>query len=163
MLAALALFFATAAPLAEVHSLDEVMRTFPESAHIRVVNVWATWCAPCVAEIGDVQKISEAFHKNEVEVVGVSLDDAIPGDRTATKEKVQRFLAERKIHYRNLYYVGPTDALASQARFDGTIPITLVYDASGREIARNEGKLDVAWFQRTLAELVRTSNRGGKK
>lgn len=160
MLAALLLLFATARPIAEVRSLDEALQS--SKARIRVVNVWATWCAPCVAEIGDLQKMSEAFPAADVEVVGISLDDAIPGDRAATKEKVERFLAERKIRFRNVYFVGTPDTIAGQARFDGTIPITLVYDAGGREIARNEGKLDVAWFQRTLTELVRKSN-GGKK
>src|SRR5437868_12694610 len=103
MLATLLLLLATSARLPEVHSLDEVLQS--STARIRVVNVWATWCAPCVAEIGDIQKLSEAFPQADVEIVGISLDDAIPGDRAATKEKVERFLAQRKIRFRNVYFV----------------------------------------------------------
>lgn len=153
---------ATAGPLPEVRSLEDVLQTFRGETRVRVVNVWATWCAPCVAEIGDLQKMADGFDGADVEIVGVSLDDAIPGERAASKAKVQRFLTSKKIRFRNLYFVGRPDALAEQVRFDGTIPITIVYDANGKELARNEGKLDTAWFQRTLAGLVRTNN-GGRK
>jgi len=167
MLAALLLLVASAAAapkdLPEVRTLGEVLHAFRPASRIRVVNVWATWCAPCVAEIGDVQALADKVRGSPVEVIGVSLDDAIPGDRAAAKEKLQRFLASRHIRFRNVYYVGRPSAFADELRFDGTIPITIVYDPNGHELARNEGKLDLAWFQRTLAELVKTSEKGGRK
>lgn len=166
MLAALLLLLASAATttnLPEVRTLDDVLHAFRPASRIRVVNVWATWCAPCVAEIGDVQALADKLGNSHVEVIGVSLDDAIPGDRTASKEKLQRFLTGRHIRFRNVYYVGRPSELADELRFDGTIPITIVYDPNGHELARNEGKLDLVWFQRTLADLVKTSDKGGRK
>ena len=147
--------------LADVHTRGDVLDAFRARSRVRVVNVWATWCAPCVAEIGDLQRIASDFEDKSVEVVGVSLDDAIPGDRAASKLKVQRFLAARSIRFRNVYYVGPPSELADELRFDGTIPITIVYDRNGRELARNEGKLDVPWFRKTLAGLAQA--QGGTK
>jgi thiol-disulfide isomerase/thioredoxin len=158
------LFLATAAstpPLAEVHTMGDVLGAFRERSRVRVVNVWATWCAPCVAEIGDLQAIATEFRAKGVEVVGVSLDDAIPGDRASSKTKVQRFLGARSIQFRNVYYIGAPSELADELRFDGTIPITIVYDMNGHELARNEGKLDVAWFRRTLTDLTQAA--GGRK
>lgn len=167
MLAALLLLLASAAAtskdLPEVQTLGEVLHAFRPASRIRVVNVWATWCAPCVAEIGDVQVLADKVSGSRVEVIGVSLDDAIPGDRAAAKEKLQRFLDARHIHFRNVYYVGRPSEFADELRFDGTIPITIVYDPNGHELARNEGKLDLAWFQHTLAELVKASDKGGRK
>ncbi len=167
MLAALLLLLATAASgtadLPEVQTLGDVLHAFRPASRIRVVNVWATWCAPCVAEIADIQSLADKLGGTPVEVIGVSLDDAIPGDRAAAKKQLQRFLASRHIRFRNVYYVGRPSELADELRFDGTIPITIVYDPNGRELARNEGKLDMAWFQHTLADLVRTSDKGGRK
>jgi thiol-disulfide isomerase/thioredoxin len=155
-MAAVLLLAATSKPadLAEVHTLDEVLEAFRSESRIRIVNVWATWCVPCVAEIGDIQKLADDFHGQGVEVVGISLDDAIPGNRAASKAQLQRFLAARRIRFRNVYYIGPPPKLAAQLRFDGTIPITIVYDANGAELARNEGKLDLAWFRKTLTGLA---------
>src|SRR5258707_1012421 len=101
MLASLLLLLASAATtpneFAEVRTLSDVLHAFRPASRIRVVNVWATWCAPCVAEIGDVQALADKLSDSRVEVIGVSLDDAIPGDRTASKEKLQRFLTGRHI------------------------------------------------------------------
>ncbi len=142
----------------EARTADEVMRAFRDQSKIRVVNVWATWCVPCVAEIRDLQSIADRFHESNVEVIGISLDDAIPGDRRETRNQVQRFLVDRRIRFRNFYYTGKTNELADKLRFDGSIPITIVYDANGHELARSEGRLDVERFRRTLESLARTSH-----
>lgn len=152
MWAAIAIL-AAATNLAEVHSLDDVLQAFGDGSRVRVVNVWATWCVPCVAEIGELQAISDAYKKSGVEVIGVSLDDAIPGERAASKQKLAAFLTKRKISFRNVYYIGSPANLTEQLHFDGSIPITVVFDANGKEIARNEGKLDRDWFIKQLDQL----------
>src|SRR4029077_18678519 len=96
---------------------------------------------PCVAEIGDLRTIGNTFGTS-VSLVGVSLDDMIPGDRAVTIKKVNDFLDQKRVTYTNIYYRGNTDALGDQLRFNGEIPITIVYDKSGREVWRQQGKLD---------------------
>jgi thiol-disulfide isomerase/thioredoxin len=150
---------ASAASLPEVHSGDDVLRIFRADARIRVVNVWATWCVPCVAEMPQLETISASMRGDGVELIGVSLDDAIPGDRVARKQLVTRFLAARRIRFRNVYYVGRTGALADRFRFDGTIPITFVFDASGHELFRNEGVIDAVKFRRKLEDLSKRRKR----
>ena len=147
------------AAVPEAKKPDDVMRAFRKDARIRVLNVWATWCVPCVAEIGDLQRIADRFAKSGVEVVGVSLDDAIPGDRAVTRARVDKFLASRHITFHNVYYTGRTPELLDLLRFDGAIPVTIVYDASGKELARNEGQLDAARFQKTLEGLTKQEKR----
>src|SRR5213592_3632658 len=106
MLAAIALLAAVTAhaDLAEVHTFDDVMQAFRGESRVRVVNVWATWCAPCVAEIGEIQSVADKYRAKGVEVVGVSLDDAVGGERVAAKKHVLDFLAKRNIHFRNVYF-----------------------------------------------------------
>ncbi len=59
-----------------------------------LVDFWATWCGPCVAELPNVQRNYEAYHERGFEVVGVSLDD----DRGA----LDKFLVENKIPWPTL-------------------------------------------------------------
>jgi thiol-disulfide isomerase/thioredoxin len=146
---------AAAATLIEVKEPAKIADAFPRQATIRVLNVWATWCVPCVAEIPDLRAISAAFGP-EVAIVGVSLDDMIPGDRASIKAEVAGFLDRNRITYSNIYYSGTSDALADTLRFSGEIPITLVYDRAGRELWRREGKLD---RKKTIAEIRKLLGR----
>src|SRR5438034_7153132 len=132
---------AGAANLVELKEPAKIVESFSAKAPVRVLNVWATWCVPCVEEMADLGTISHTFG-TQVSLVGVSLDDMIPGDRTATKRKVIDFLDHKRITYTNIYYRGNNDALGDKLRFNGEIPITIVYDRAGREVWRQQGKLD---------------------
>lgn len=151
---ALLMMLLLATDLAEVRTAGDVLQAFRKPSQVRVVSVWATWCAPCVAEIGDVQAIADQFRDKRVEVIGVSLDDMIPGERAATKTKVARFLTQKKVRFRNVYYTGAANELADDFRFDGSIPITLVFDENGHELLRNEGVLDRKWLTTQLETLI---------
>lgn len=110
---------------------------FPATAKVRMLNVWATWCVPCVAEMPDLRAIDEKFGR-EVAITGVSLDDMIPD---AKRETVDAFLDKQKIAFPNVYYTGNADALADRIDFNGEIPITVIYDAKGKELWRHQGRL----------------------
>jgi thiol-disulfide isomerase/thioredoxin len=150
---------AAAAPLPSVRNAAEVLHAFRPDAGVRVVNVWATWCVPCVAEIGDLQAISERFRGRGVEVIGLSLDDAIPDERSRRRKLVTDFLAKHRVGYRNLYFTGRPSDLADELRFDGSIPITIVFDRDGRELLRNEGALDRKAFGQKLETLLQRRKR----
>jgi thiol-disulfide isomerase/thioredoxin len=142
------------AELANPAAVKQVVQQSP--ARLRVLNIWATWCAPCVAEMGDLQKISEEFP--QVELIGVSLDDALPGDRAETKQKVARFLQQRKIRFRNFYFTGRETDLAEDLKFDGGLPMTFIFDAHGSEIAHVKGMID----RKDLASRLNTFLKGKK-
>ncbi|HEY2094504.1 MAG TPA: TlpA disulfide reductase family protein [Thermoanaerobaculia bacterium] len=141
------------AEVREVKTLEEIQRAFRADTLVRVVSVCATWCAPCVAEIGGIDDVAKSFRKSAVEIVGVSLDDAVAANRAEGKEKLSRFLREKKVAFPNLYYTGKPGELADEMHFDGAIPVTIVFDRQGREIARGEGVLDLKWLRDTLKML----------
>jgi thiol-disulfide isomerase/thioredoxin len=158
--AAFCLSVATAAAAANLVELKEpakIADSFSARAPVRVVNVWATWCVPCVEEMNDLRTISNTFG-TQVSLLGISLDDMIPGDRTATKRKVSDFLDKKRITYTNIYYRGNSDALGDKLRFNGEIPITIVYDRTGREVWRQQGKLD---REKAIAQIRKML--GGKR
>jgi len=127
-----------AADLRPVKVPAEIAKVFPPAAKVRLLNVWATWCVPCVAEMPDLRAIDDAFGA-EVAVVGVSLDDMIPDTKP---EKVTAFLDRQKIAFRNVYYTGNPDALGEHLDFDGEIPLTILYDRKGKELWRHQGRLE---------------------
>ena len=138
-----------------VRSRAEVARAFSPGAKLRVVNLWATWCVPCVAEMPDLQAIDDAFTSKQVEIIGVSLDDAIPGKREERQALVRKFLDKKKINFKIAYFVGNTARLADEYHYDAEIPITLVYDRSGRELLRHQGVLDRTEFASKLRALLK--------
>ena len=133
-----ALALARGAHAADLRTLSDpklIAGVFPAAAKVRLVNVWATWCAPCVAEMADLRAVDAAFGP-ELAIGGVSLDDMIPGTK---QEQVRAFLDRQKVTWPNVYYTGNPDALGDHYRFDGQIPLTILYDAQGRELWRTQG------------------------
>lgn len=134
------------ADLRTVKEPAKIAAVFPKAARLRVVNVWATWCGPCVAEMPDLRAIDDAFG-NEVALVGISLDDMIPGAKSSS---VATFLDKNKIAFPNVYYTGNADALGDYLNFSGEMPVTIVFDAAGRELWRHQGPIN---REKTLAQL----------
>ena len=143
---------ASAADLRDVKDPAKIPAAFPASAKLRVVNVWATWCVPCVAEMPELKAVDAAFG-SEVALAGVSMDDMIP---ETTRDKVVRFLDRQKISYLNIYYSGNADDLTDFFRFDGEIPVTIAFNRAGKEIWRHEGPIESA---NTIAELRKLLRR----
>ena len=151
----LILFAATSVSAAELRDINDpakVKEVFPAAAKLRVVNIWATWCVPCVAEIPELRAVAAALGP-EVAFAGVSMDDMIP---EATREKVVNFLDRHKIGYLNLYYRGNADDLSGYFHFEGDIPVTIAFDRQGKELWRHQGAINRA---DTIAELRKLLRR----
>ena len=143
---------AHAADLRPLKEPAKIAGVFPAPAKLRVVNVWAMWCVPCVAEMPDLRAIDETFGA-EVALAGVSLDDMLPD---ASPKPVSAFLDKHKIAFPNVYYTGNADDLGDRLRFSGEIPVTIVFDRNGKELWRHEGRLD---REKTIARLRETLRR----
>jgi thiol-disulfide isomerase/thioredoxin len=143
---------AAAADLRDVKQPARIAAVFPPAAKLRVLNLWATWCVPCVAEMPDLRAIDAVFGE-DVALAGVSLDDMIPGTK---REKVIAFLDKQHVAFPNVYYTGNPDDLGDFVKFDGEIPITVVYDRTGKELWRHQGRLN---RDQTIAELRKLLRR----
>ena len=109
---------------------------------------WATWCKPCVAEIPDLVTLHREA-PNGLQIVAVSLDEFLSGDRTATV--VGDFLRAQPLPYEQLVYTGSQDAILIPFDLSGSIPYAILYDAGGNPLRRFEGQTAAAEIRAALA------------
>lgn len=91
-----------------------------------LVNLWATWCAPCIAELPALDRLAEA-KDYDMNVVAVSQD--LQG-----WEQVTPFLEQMPLP--NLTVVADEAGALSTALGEQGLPVTILYDAEGKEIWR---------------------------
>jgi len=109
------------------------------------VNLWATWCAPCVKELPTLDKLAAAHRVDgQLGVVAVSED-------SGPQASVEAFL--KKLNVRDLgAYHDPKSALSAALGPDTVLPTTILYDATGKEVWRYVGDLD--WTSPEAAKLL---------
>ncbi|PZX43128.1 AhpC/TSA family protein [Nonlabens dokdonensis] len=95
----------------------------PSKEKIKVINFWATWCAPCVEELPHFEDLGSRY-QDKIEVILISLDEAQKIDTA-----VQPFLEENKIKSTVLLLDDPYAAEwipVVDEHWDGAIPVTLI-------------------------------------
>jgi thiol-disulfide isomerase/thioredoxin len=121
-----------------------------------LVNFWATWCAPCVAELPELLDTVAAHESGGLRILGVSYDLMLPGkQREATRALVHGYLEKRGWPLPTLLYDAP-DYEAINARFDlpGAIPVTLAIDRAGSVVERLEGAGTKEHFERLARKAL---------
>jgi thiol-disulfide isomerase/thioredoxin len=101
---------------------------------VTVVNLWATWCAPCVIEMPTLAKLAASYQGQPVEVVAISID------RPDDEAKARAFIAK---HAPLAFYHDAKMALpfAFKPAAAG-MPTTIIYGRDGVERARISGEAD---------------------
>jgi thiol-disulfide isomerase/thioredoxin len=124
-----------AAPDTVFTSLDGKPTTLADfKGRVVVMNLWATWCAPCKAEMPTLAKLQAAYATQPVTVLPISVDR--DGDLNLINEEMA---ANRPLKtYRDPGY---RLSFAMEPRAAG-YPTTVIYDRQGRERARMAGPAD---------------------
>jgi len=100
-----------------------------------LLNFWATWCAPCRKEMPMLAQLQEEFVGNDFQVITIATG-------RNPVDAMQRFFNDINVHNLPLYR-DPRQALARDMAVLG-LPITVIIDPDGREIARMRGDADWA-------------------
>ena len=96
-----------------------------------LVNLWASWCAPCLKEMPELQAFASEQAANGVQVVGIALDDAA---------SVQAMLQRLAITYPNLIDApGPADAGVRLGNPAGVLPYSILVSTEGRVLKTRIG------------------------
>jgi thiol-disulfide isomerase/thioredoxin len=113
-----------------------------------VLNFWATWCKPCVAEMPVLAKLAERFSKRGLHVIAASVDE------NATHEELEQFAG--RLPKGMDVWTGVT--MSDMQRMDvQALPTTIIIDRQGTLVRVHHGQLGEGYLDPMLDELL-----GGK-
>lgn len=104
-----------------------------------LVNLWATWCGPCVAELPTLEALAKG---GAVRVAAISQD-------TGAAAKVPAFLKEHGAPSLTPYL---DDKMALSLGWNANLPTTILFDSAGKEVWRWSGGND--WTSAATAKLI---------
>lgn len=135
-----------ALPEARFQDANGVEKTLADwRGKVVLLNLWATWCAPCRKEMPALDRLQKELGSPKFEVVAISIDrTGLAGARKFLDETAVKSLA---------VYADPTTRLSSVLKAIG-LPSTLLLDSEGREIGRLVGPAE--WDSEDAKRLIRS-------
>jgi thiol-disulfide isomerase/thioredoxin len=130
---------------ASVEALKK-LRSNP-TGKVLLVNFWATWCGPCVAEFPDLETTYRMLRLRDFDLVTVAAN--LPDEKAG----VQKALEKQHASSRNLIF-GSDDTYAMQAAFDAKwesgVPFTMVIAPGGEVLYQKQGEIDILEVRRVI-------------
>lgn len=109
-----------------------------------VINVWASWCAPCRAEMGSLDRLAKRHNGRQFNIIGISTDDY--------PEKATDYLVRTQVSFDN--YID-RNLLWETVLGAERIPLTVLVDAKGRVVKRVYGAK--AWDSPEMVAVIEKS------
>ncbi len=119
------------------------------SGKLQLINVWATWCGPCVTEFPDFITINRMYRGRDFELVTVSADNL------SQKDKALKFLQTSQASNKN--YIFNTDDKyklieAIDPKWQGALPYTILTEPGGKIVYAKQGRINVPEIKKTIVE-----------
>ena len=119
------------------------------SDKLRLINVWATWCGPCVTEFSDFITINRMYRERDFEFVTISADNP------PQKEKALKFLKKTEASSKN--YIFNTDDKyklieAIDPNWQGALPYTILVEPGGKIVYGKQGRINVQEMKKAIVE-----------
>jgi peroxiredoxin len=122
-----------------------------DTKNLRLVNLWATWCGPCVAEMPEFVTMHRMYRKRNFELVTISLDEP---DK---KDQAHKVLSENHLSATN-YILTTSDrdrfAEALDKQWPGPLPYTLLIAPGGKVLYRKVGAIDPLEVRRAVVAFI---------
>ena len=117
-----------------------------------LVNVWATWCAPCREEFPDLLHVARELAPKGLRLVLVSVD--FPGAEAETTS----FLTSQGVDFPTFQRTGKDEAFVDglESQWSGAIPATFLYDADGKLVRFWEGKASYPVIKKRVLQALDT-------
>ena len=135
--------------LIEEAPLKELIKN--NSEKVRLINVWATWCGPCVNELPDFITMNRMYRSREFELITISAD--LP------ERKAKALILLKKMQASNTNYLfNSTDKYKLieliDADWQGALPYTLLIAPGGKILYRKQGAINVAEMKKRIVEQI---------
>ena len=114
-----------------------------------ILNFWATWCPPCVAEIPDFITVQKEYGDKGVVVIGLSVDSVQPSE-------VAAFVKKAGINYP---IVMCTDKIADAYKTEEGVPWTFFVAPDGKLAATHQGGVDKSYLEGYIQKLLPDASR----
>jgi peroxiredoxin len=116
---------------------------------LRLINVWATWCGPCVGELEELVTINRMYRKRRFEMVTISMDE--PGRR----DLALKTLKESHVSSTNYLFAGKSRdqfAEALDPEWPGPVPYTILVAPGGKVIYRKVDEIDPLELKKAIVD-----------
>lgn len=119
------------------------------SDKLRLINVWATWCAPCVAEYPELVQLQRWYGQRNFEFISLSADNP------EHQDKALSFLQSKRSPVKNYLFSG-TDKYklieAVDPKWNGALPYTLLVEPGGKVVYSYQGVVDMLALKKAIVE-----------
>ena len=120
-----------------------------DSDKLRLINVWATWCGPCVMEFPDFITMNRMYRGRDFELITISADEP------AKKDKALQFLKKKQASTTNyIFSIDDKYKLieAIDPKWQGALPYTILVEPGGKIVYAKQGAIDPAKMKRMIVE-----------
>ena len=120
-----------------------------KSDKLRLINVWATWCGPCVTEFPSFIEMNRMYRQRDFELVTVSAENP------TNKERVLKFLQKNQASVTNyLFSLDDKYKLieAIDPKWQGALPYTVLVEPGGKIVYAKQGIIDPAQMKKLVVE-----------
>ncbi|MEL6923009.1 MAG: redoxin domain-containing protein [Bacteroidota bacterium] len=121
-----------------------------DSEKLRLINVWATWCGPCILEYPDLVATHRMFKGRDFEFISIS------ADKLDKKEKARKKLQEMESALSNYIFSGKDNYALAEAidpDWNAALPYTILVEPGGKVIYKHQGALeDVIALRKIIVE-----------
>ena len=127
----------------------------------RLINIWATWCAPCIEELPAFVEMNRMYRKRPFEMVTVC------ADAIDAKENALTILKDKNVSCRNVLFDSTEDQDVLfdtvDAKWEGGVPYTLLIAPGGEVIYRQHAAIDPAALKKIIADKLGRTYASKKK
>jgi thiol-disulfide isomerase/thioredoxin len=119
-----------------------------KSDKLRLINIWASWCGPCVQEFPDFVIIDRIYRSREFEFVSIN------ADKLSRKDNVLKFLQKNEASNKNYIFNSDNNSELVEAvdpDWSGALPYTLLIEQGGNIIYRNQGPIDMIEMRKLIS------------
>lgn len=116
----------------------------------RLINVWATWCGPCVVEFPEFVNMNRMYRNREFELITISMDDI------GKKQNALNFLKKKQASTKNYILNGDKYKFieALDKKWEGSLPYTLFIAPGGKILYSKQGTIDPLQLKRLIADSI---------